>query len=739
MEGQARPIYHATIACRKTLQQCVNLPALMNDEWARKRLADFNLWASGSGASAGERASLDERLASKPDARVVVTNLLLLLQRLLVHCQRVGTGGAEETPILSDHVVAQDDYYDRSDDSDSSSDDSNPDIPLSKATDDVEAIINQLVRISIAIRRAGIPARLERADHAFDPARHRELWDFLALLIHLTTLSEDDKRLGRLKAGPPPSSMTGVQSRLIEANLKRRHRFLYAEKRWRKQTRERATRHSTSLTQEDSESYVVVHSSHSTTVNREQVVKSKKPSEHQEQRELPCPKTPEAAPTLTSTSPTAIRDEIVIPAGTQAPTSIASATSAKVAYPKAPEVLLGQIAFRCPCCQLTLPISNSRGVRWKKHLREDILPYTCVLEDCPQPHRLYTSREEWVKHMEADHIGSQHWVCFACTSMQPTKFTEEQDFVHHLQSDHRDHISPDQISFVVEESACTEPPTVSSCPLCPPPPPSPSFDVEIDAGSLLYHVAQHIHSFSLYSLPWPAHGQMEREYVGVEAEEEAAINEKYYFALSSGNGSLHQAQNSVSESTEQDGSTESSSQHSTDRPGSPTTDGHFSDTHGDDEYQQEDTGESNEEVSDDPTTDDTGAIGSENWDFISTRLTTTATYNPHDDPIMQSFAAHQSNQHNEESGDLHYLGRELAEFISNPPKVYNPLSYLGPELEYFVIHPPKMTYPEGFKYDLDDSIAAQLSKEFSQSCLAREVELFFSIPPRGFTHWARDT
>ncbi|KAK2786998.1 hypothetical protein FQN52_007440 [Onygenales sp. PD_12] len=674
MEGPVgtRPIYDATIACRKTLQQCVKLPALMNDEWARKRLAEFNLWAYGSGASSKERASLDERLASKPDASVVVTNLIRLLQRLLVNCQRIG--GAEETPILSDHMIPQDNYHDRSDDSHSSGGDFNPDIPLSKATDDVEAIINQLERISTAIRRAGIPARLEGADHAFDPARHRELRDFLALLIYSNTLTEDDKRLGRLKAGPPPSSMTVVQSRLIEANLRRRHRFLYAEKRWRKQTNERAPRHSTSIDQEGSESHVVLNVSRSSAVNREQVDTSKKPPEHREQRKPPCPKTPGAAPTLTGTSPIAAQDEIAISQVTQAPTAVASATSAKVVYPKAPEALLGQITFRCPCCQLTLPISVSKGVWWKKHLREDILPYTCVLEDCPQPHRLYTSREEWVKHMETDHIGSPHWKCIAC--IQRTKFTEEQDLVHHLQSYHRDHISPESVSFVVEACAGTETPTVSSCPLCPPPPPSPPSDVKIDAGTLLDHVAQHVHSFSLYSVPWPAHGQMEREYVGVEAEEEAAIDAQYYFALSSGNGSLHQAQNSASESTEQDATIETSGQHSTHHPGPPTTDRHFSDTHGDDEYQEEGT-KSNEEVPDDRTADDPGVIESENWDFITTRSTTTTSYNPHDDPIMQCFAARQSNERNKEAGDIYHLGWELEEIISKPPKVYNPFSYLA--------------------------------------------------------------
>lgn len=85
-------IFEAATTCCLRLQQNTNamdFPALVHDEWARKRLADFNLWASGSGALAKQRA-LDLRLVSQPQVKEVVINLLSLLETYLAKCQEAG-------------------------------------------------------------------------------------------------------------------------------------------------------------------------------------------------------------------------------------------------------------------------------------------------------------------------------------------------------------------------------------------------------------------------------------------------------------------------------------------------------------------------------------------------------------------------------------------------------------------------------------------------------------------------
>ena len=89
-------IYNATQTCRTSLSDCIQFEELMKNEWAENRLADFNLWASGVGASVTGKASLDARLATRPDARDVVANLLQVL-----------TGAIEECKALGERIIAQ--------------------------------------------------------------------------------------------------------------------------------------------------------------------------------------------------------------------------------------------------------------------------------------------------------------------------------------------------------------------------------------------------------------------------------------------------------------------------------------------------------------------------------------------------------------------------------------------------------------------------------------------------------
>ena len=92
MEGPPaqRSIFQAASDCQRRLKECLEVPILALNEWPRKRLADFNLWASDSGALAKQHASLDEKLVSKNTVRDVIVNLLGLLENLLVRYQSLG-------------------------------------------------------------------------------------------------------------------------------------------------------------------------------------------------------------------------------------------------------------------------------------------------------------------------------------------------------------------------------------------------------------------------------------------------------------------------------------------------------------------------------------------------------------------------------------------------------------------------------------------------------------------------
>jgi hypothetical protein len=84
-------ISEATAACRQSFEECLPMGNLMDKEWAENRLADFNLWAAGVGASAKQKASLEERLAFEPDVRAVVLNLLIMLRKFVEQCREFGT------------------------------------------------------------------------------------------------------------------------------------------------------------------------------------------------------------------------------------------------------------------------------------------------------------------------------------------------------------------------------------------------------------------------------------------------------------------------------------------------------------------------------------------------------------------------------------------------------------------------------------------------------------------------
>ena len=85
-----RSIFDAATVCRQSLEDCLDIPSLMEHAWAENRLADFNLWAAGVGALARQKASLDKRLALQPDALAVVVNLLILLIELVERCKELG-------------------------------------------------------------------------------------------------------------------------------------------------------------------------------------------------------------------------------------------------------------------------------------------------------------------------------------------------------------------------------------------------------------------------------------------------------------------------------------------------------------------------------------------------------------------------------------------------------------------------------------------------------------------------
>ncbi|KAJ5174594.1 uncharacterized protein N7482_000471 [Penicillium canariense] len=428
-------IEEAAQLCVERFTQCLKVPALMENEWAENRLADMKLWISGTGACARGRAALDSRLASRPEARDVIANLLHLLGTVIDDCRM-----QSQTNELSHSYQGQEDSASSADEGqgrafspwsdDSSCDDQSKDAynvkassgnPLRESMYNVESMQDQLARIAVAVRRSGRRSRLQKADQRFNATEHQELEGHLLGML-----------LTQLKWHPgerDSSKLNEVQLRLIHCNLKRRNRFLYAQQ------------HSRGL---DAGS-----------IRRTSYKQSKQAGWAQEEiiGGKPDLKPSNDGPnhanntTITGTSASKVSDNFKLQPDrvALAASSIISTTAIDLDYPRPPRF-------------------DDDAHLFRKHITDDLSPYTCILAGCDQPDVLFSTKETWKQHMLNDHSSATYWICFACGD--GSQFNDKQAFLQHLKSKHAATIPPDQISVLVELSKKTTPAEIPRCPLC---------------------------------------------------------------------------------------------------------------------------------------------------------------------------------------------------------------------------------------------------------------------------------
>ncbi|EPS36560.1 hypothetical protein H072_9838 [Dactylellina haptotyla CBS 200.50] len=368
-----------------------------------------------------------------------------------------------------------------------------------EAQKDVEVTINQIVRLTVAIRKAGSDARLKRADRSFDltSPKVQELKAFLELIVH----PRGFKTEGQLNA---------IQLRLIEANLRRSHRFSYAKLHARN-----LARRDTGPAEDLLEGLTsILHSSSNPDPKPS-------PSSNATGKEgataiTAAPREGAVsviAPTAT-TAASAIEGTVIVSDKERMRTSatVITRVSSKVVYPRPP--IVHNTVFKCPCCQQSLPDAYSERSQWKKYLASDILPYTCVFQNCKLPLQLYLTREDWERHITTDH--GQYWSCAACEQIgKRTEFSTENELVDHLRTAHRDSVDPQEIPMFVTASSSSKPVENIDCPLCPGP---------TDGEDSLDHIAHCIHDFLLYSLPLPSDSDADDDYFDIDSRNSNLLN-----------------------------------------------------------------------------------------------------------------------------------------------------------------------------------------------------------------------
>ncbi|RSM07427.1 hypothetical protein CEP52_005210 [Fusarium oligoseptatum] len=437
----SREIYNATNSCRVSLQGCQSIKPLMVDGWAENRLADFDLWASGVALPGSGKESLE--VPSSHDGESASGEGS--------HPHEVETQQNTGSASAWFDALSSDSEDDGSSSTTTSDDDaeSTQSAPIKDVMQGTEDLLDQIIRLGFAIRKSGTTSRLRRADKSFREEDHQDLKAHLALALALNAGKQCDNRTKTTAERVPDpqksyDQLMPEQRQLIIANLRRRHRFLYAR------------RHQKKL-EEPPE------------LN---IFQETKPI-------IQAVEFPESAAQIQGPRPLAKTSE------PKQPSMSAPITPAKSMITIS--TIQGDILKAAAPSQI-------------KHLTEDLCPYTCPFSDCSSMDTLYITRKAWKDHIDKDHGSSQHWQCLACKGVTTSDiFLDVETFTNHIKTDHQDTMAESQIPTLLDVCCIRVPPNIPSCPLCL------STQEQADCTSpaaMLDHVGDCIHEFSLRALPW---------------------------------------------------------------------------------------------------------------------------------------------------------------------------------------------------------------------------------------------
>ncbi|KAF8535327.1 hypothetical protein BDD12DRAFT_797171 [Trichophaea hybrida] len=98
--------------------------------------------------------------------------------------------------------------------------------------------------------------------------------------------------------------------------------------------------------------------------------------------------------------------------------------------------------FECPYCLVIQCIKTDHS--WKKHVLGDLQRYACTYPDCDLLEHFFDSQEEWYKHGT-----QQHRLERFCNIEGHPQFTEESDFLAHMDSTHNTTFKTGQLSLLL--------------------------------------------------------------------------------------------------------------------------------------------------------------------------------------------------------------------------------------------------------------------------------------------------
>lgn len=109
---------------------------------------------------------------------------------------------------------------------------------MTDAIRSTDAIFYQFTDLTDAIKRRGTTSRLQNADWSFDPECHEDFKNYLVLTLLAKSSDIEERRRRHWELNAKEDSvnfsvditqLSVMQRRLIEANLQRPHRLIYAQ------------------------------------------------------------------------------------------------------------------------------------------------------------------------------------------------------------------------------------------------------------------------------------------------------------------------------------------------------------------------------------------------------------------------------------------------------------------------------------------------------------------------------
>ena len=329
------PTATVTRSCIKKFQRCIQQLQGKDRIHVQTRLADLRLWSDSVGAVASPKASLDSRFQHRPTDMNFIRGLLSMLEGLLQQCLTAANDGSD----VRDAIV------------------------------NIDSIVDSLAFIGVQIRRSGRKFRLRKADDSFNENRDK----YRKLRAHLAcVLSTKPTEEGRPKdEGKEIHSVDYfadmklplIQERLIEANLKRRHRFTEAQ------------RHSHGLKDPSKMAFHPVIPQQFITMAATDIKQVVSPMQNIKvatalrQEQVRPPGAAQNAPKIPATSASGLDSKWEGLQNNRLAGSTVTritAITAAARYPRAhPSSSQGQKLVKCPCCCQAIPVSELEDSQWR--------------------------------------------------------------------------------------------------------------------------------------------------------------------------------------------------------------------------------------------------------------------------------------------------------------------------------------------------------------------------------------